>query len=241
MRVKVCGLTLVRDLRLAEAAGAEYVGIIVEANSPRALGAQAASLLARAAKAKPVYVTVDLEEDRLVALAELRAPAAVQLHGVETPDQIEGLRQRLPGGIELWKAVSLPVGAGPKEIQTALALAAGAAQAGAARVVLDTRVGGRSSGSTSVRLALDVAREFVSGCPVPCALAGGLSPDDLQETWDWVGPWALDLSSRLERSPGVKDPARMRRLAEVLTSGGRPEAERRPESEQSGAHDAGDG
>lgn len=217
MRVKVCGLTLLRDLRLAERSGAAYVGFVVEAESPRSLRADAAALLARAAHAQRVYVTVDMEPDRLLALAEGTRPAAVQLHGSEDPDRIAGLRARLPAEVEVWRACSLPAQAGPRDVDEALGPAREASAAGVARVVLDARVGDRSGG-TGVQLPIEQTAEFVQGCPVPCLLAGGLTPDDLMEVWRRARPWALDLSSGLECRPGVKDPAKVRRLGEILSA-----------------------
>ena len=107
----------------------------------------------------------------------------------------------------------------PGEVGEALGLAREAGAAGAARVVLDARVGQRSGG-TGVRLPIEQAVEFVQGCPVPCLLAGGLTTDDLAEVWEQVRPWALDLSSGLECRPGVKDPATLQRLGEVLAAAG---------------------
>jgi phosphoribosylanthranilate isomerase len=217
MRVKLCGITLVRDLRLAEYAGANYVGIVVEADSPRALSQDAAALLARAARLPAVLVTVDMDRERLLALSANAAPAALQLHGRESAEHIASLREALPPDVEIWRAVSLRPNCSEAEIDGVLATAKEALEAGAARIVLDARVG-EKSGGTGQRIPVAVARQFVAKCPAPCVLAGGLGPDDLRDVWHQVRPWALDLSSKLERQPGIKDPAKMRRLAEVLSS-----------------------
>ncbi|MCD6351867.1 MAG: phosphoribosylanthranilate isomerase [Armatimonadetes bacterium] len=223
MRVKVCGLKLMRDVRLAEAAGAAYVGFIVEAPSPRSLEAGAAALLARAARVNPVYVIVDLAADKLLTLVERQRPAAVQLHWDVSAEEIAALRSELPAEVELWRVCSLPAEAPDAALADQLRVAAEAAEAGAARILLDTRVGDRAGG-TGVRLPLEVAAAFVSQCTVPCLLAGGLAPEDLPELERQISPWAFDLSSKLERSPGVKDPARLAELRRVIQAAGREDA-----------------
>ena len=219
MRFKVCGLTLIRDLRLAERAGAEYVGFVVEADSPRAVTKWRAAMLARAARAKPVYVTVDMPINDLVELVQFQQPAAVQLHGDESAETIKALVSQMGDKVAVWKALSMPadLDQARAELDSLVQKAQQYKEAGAQAILLDTRLGGRSGG-TGVSLPLCVAREFVQQCPLPCILAGGIGPDNVLEVWQQVEPWAVDMSSRLERSPGVKDPAAMKRLAEVLAA-----------------------
>jgi phosphoribosylanthranilate isomerase len=217
MRVKVCGLKLLRDVRLAEAVGAAYVGFVVEADSPRALPALAAALLARASRAPAVYVTVDMPPEHLVKLVRRQRPAAVQLHGRETPAEVADLRAALPAEVEIWKALALEPEASETQVDDLLAQADEYARLGVARLLLDTRRGERSGG-TGVALPRALAAQFVARAPRPCILAGGLSPADLPEVWQMVQPWALDLSSGLEAKPGVKDPAKLCCLGKVLAS-----------------------
>ena len=215
MRVKVCGITLVRDMRLAEAAGAEYIGFVVEAPSPRAVSRFVAAMLARAARAKPVYVTVDMAIDELCRMVELQRPAAVQLHGHEDSEAVRELRRRVGQGVELWKALAVR---DRDTLSRACQEAEVFAAAGVDRVLLDTRVGGRG-GEESGKFPLELAAEAVQAMPLPCIIAGGLVPEILPAVWEQARPWALDISSGLERQPGQKDPGRMRELAEVIAAG----------------------
>ncbi len=220
MRVKVCGLTRLIDLRQAEWAGAEYVGFIVEVErSPRSVPAEVALALRRAARAKPVFVVAGMDLDRLAELAGQGRPAAVQLHGSEGADYIKALRGRLPEEVEIWRAVGLEAGREAEQLQAALRQASEAVEAGAARILLDAAVAGQSGG-TGRRVALEAAAQFVGLCPAPVILAGGLRPEVLEEAWKATGCWALDLSSGLEREPGIKDGAKMRELARVLGRAG---------------------
>ncbi|MBC7287361.1 MAG: phosphoribosylanthranilate isomerase [Armatimonadetes bacterium] len=209
MRIKVCGLTLIRDLRLAEWAGAEYVGFVVEAPSPRAVTATVAAMLARAARARRVYVVVDMLPDRLIELVRRQRPDAIQLHGHETPDELHQLHEAL-GEVEAWKALALT-----ERRKDILVAANEYVKAGAARIVLDMRIGGRGA-EASPTVDFDLAAELVRQIPVPCVVAGGLRPDTLAEAWEKVRPWALDISSGLEEAPGRKSPALMQQLRTLL-------------------------
>ncbi|MEA2553064.1 MAG: phosphoribosylanthranilate isomerase [Fimbriimonadaceae bacterium] len=65
-------------------------------------------------------------------------------------------------------------------------------------------------GGTGVKLDLDFAAEFVQRCPVPVILAGGLNPDNVAEAVERVRPYAVDVSSGVEETPGVKSAFLMR-------------------------------
>ncbi len=214
MRVKVCGLTLLRDMRLAEAAGAEYVGFVVEAPSPRAVSRNVAAALARAARAKPVFVVVDMPIDDILALVAVQKPAAIQLHGSETADYVRQLRAAVAPDIELWKALAVR---DERSLTQAAEAAQQLADAGVARILLDTRTGGRGA-DQSPTFPLDLAAAAVNKIPLPCIIAGGLTPELLPEIWRTARPWAVDLSSSLEAAPGRKSPARMKALAQAIAS-----------------------
>lgn len=218
MRVKVCGLTLLRDLRLAEAAGAEWVGVVVEAPSPRAVGREVAVALARAARKPVVFVVVNMPVADLCAFAEKARPTAFQLHGGETTEFVAEARAALPTDVEIWCAMAPGEGTRQENLDCLTSQAHEMAQAGATRIVLDARLGGRGT-ETSPRLDLAFARDFVAASPLLCLVAGGLGVDDLVQVWQTVRPFGLDLSSGLELRPGVKDPAKMKKLEQLVRAG----------------------
>jgi len=116
----------------------------------------------------------------------------VQLHGEEDGDYIAGLRNMLPDSVEIWAA-----GAVGRDVPEA--------RMNADRTLFDSQIGGRSGGTG---IAFDWARvagraELESGL-----LAGGLNPDNAAAAAR-VGAWALDVSSGIEASPGIKDPAKL--------------------------------
>jgi len=93
-RVKICGLTRPEDVAAAIGAGADYLGFIVEAKSPRKLlVAQAAKLSLPAKGITPrVAVTVNAKDDILSAIAALMQPDFIQLHGDETPARAAAIK-----------------------------------------------------------------------------------------------------------------------------------------------------
>lgn len=215
-RVKVCGLTTPGDARLAAEAGAALGGLVFAEGSPRRVTAAAAEAVA-AARALPLAgVFVNDDPDRVASLARALDLVAVQLHGDETEADIAHLRRRLPPGCAVWK-VARPPARPAGDVYTFLepVCTPGAAPD---RLVFDTPSPG-ARGGTGV--AFDWS--LVAGHPaLPSSLlAGGIGPDNAVAARA-VGPWALDVGSRIESAPGRKDPARLARLFDALRGPSRP-------------------
>ena len=83
------------------------------------------------------------------------------------------------------------------------------AEVGVARIVLDSRVRGMSGG-TGITCDWSVAAQVVARSPLPVMLAGGIAPENVREAIASVRPAGVDVSSGVERAPGVKDPAAVR-------------------------------
>lgn len=212
--LKVCGLTRLADVRGAEAAGADFCGLIVEIpRSPRSITREQAVLLARGVRARPVLVVEDMRPAEIAALADATHAAAVQVHGGDA-DYLAAVAQALDGRAELWRPVGLPEQAEDREAAVAAALAEieAALVAGAAAIVLDTR-GPQGAGGTGRACDWEAAAEIVRRSPAPVILAGGLSAGNLAEALGVTGAAGLDLSSSLESAPGRKCPLRARDLA----------------------------
>lgn len=207
--LKVCGLTTIADLRVAQAAGADFLGIVVESPpSPRSLTAVQAEVLVRLAP-NVVIVTTCEDPQRLRAWADAWRPRALQLHG---PAAI-ALARELASATPVWIAIGVPVRGGDAE--AVLATIGEAAAAGAEMVVLDSSVGGRTGG-TGQQTDWTVAARIVAASPLPVLLAGGIGPDNAAAALKQVRPAGLDASSRLESAPGRKAPHRVRALARIV-------------------------
>jgi indole-3-glycerol phosphate synthase/phosphoribosylanthranilate isomerase len=204
-RFKVCGLTRPGDARAAWEHGATWGGLIFAAESPRCVSAETARAVREAAPLRWVGVFVNDDPGRVAALAGELELSAVQLHGEESADYVGALRQRLPEGCELWKAVRVQ-----DELPTR-------AESGADRLLLDAfskdKRGGTGRRFDWALLADHPEKERL-------ILSGGISPENAAEAAA-QGLWALDLNSGVERAPGEKDPARLAALQVALRGEGR--------------------
>lgn len=211
--LKICGLTNLADLRTAQRAGADFLGVVVEAPSPRAVSVEVAAKLAAAAPAQVVAIVVSRDLPFLRRVIREIKPRALQLHGPHAPELVPALASQCP----VWVAVSLPAAeeADPDAEQAALQTIGKAAVAGAEMIVLDTSVRGQSGGTGQVS-DWSVAARIVAQSPLPVLLAGGILPDNAGEALATVQPAGLDASSQLEASPGRKAPAKVRELGRIV-------------------------
>lgn len=208
--IKFCGLTRAADARVAASLGAAYAGVIL-AGGPRHLDlARAREVLdaASGGTTRRVAVFGARPVDEIARAADALALDVIQLHSGTTPDRVLELQQRFAG--EVWAVVSVGSGGGVPGDE--LAAAAGRA----AGVVLDTKVGGRSGG-TGVAFDWRAAVAAVATIRGRARLivAGGLRPANVAEAIAVLAPEVVDVSSGVESSPGIKDPALMRAFAEA--------------------------
>jgi phosphoribosylanthranilate isomerase len=198
--VKICGITRLEDAEAAVAAGARALGFIFWPESPRFLDPHRARAIVSALP--PFVTTVGVFVNQPIAyvngVAALARLSAVQLHGDETIDEAA--------------RVARPV---VKAIGVSAATQAGAADAWPARVTMlvdahDPRRRG-GTGRTidwTVAAAIAARRRTI--------LSGGLTAHNVADAVARVRPFGIDISSGVERAPGIKDHARMRALFEVV-------------------------
>ena len=206
--LKICGLSGVAQIRVAEACGATHVGLIVEvARSPRCLTRSQARLLSRAARVSSVMVTTADQADEVIALARTVQPTVIQLHGAP-PSLVGALRDALPG-VALWLVVVVEAGMAP-DLDVAAAGIESAGAAGADAIVLDSARGGQSGG-TGLAMDWEAAAQLVErAAQTPVILAGGLDPDNVAEAVRRARPAGVDVSSGVESAPNTKSPALIR-------------------------------
>jgi phosphoribosylanthranilate isomerase len=200
VRVKICGITRKEDLDGAAAAGADAVGFVVGvASSPRNIALEKAEKLIRQVPpfVKSVLVTVPASLEDLVETCEALSPDAVQIHG---ENLFGAVREKLPATL-LIRAVK----ANPTDAVDNAAKAAKRFDA----VFLDSFVQGKHGGTGVIHdwnLSLHIKQAIH---PKPLILAGGLNPENVAEAVRTVEPYAVDVSSGVERQPGVKDNRKM--------------------------------
>jgi phosphoribosylanthranilate isomerase len=196
--IKICGTTSVQDAQLAAAAGAHYLGIIVDfPPSPRHIALPDAQEITRDASLPIVAVTVNQSLEQLLRIQEVMAPHALQLHGDESPELV---RQLVQNGVRVWAVAS-------GERQAVLARAREMSDAGAEVILVDARITnaqGTIYGGTGHVADWEAARLLVDeGHRV--ALAGGLNPQNVHAAIEQVQPWLVDVISGVEACKGVKD------------------------------------
>jgi len=202
--VKVCGVTNLDDALAALDAGADMLGFNFYARSPRYVTpAEARKIIERlpdGVTCVGIFVNepAPAEVERIARAAGL---GAVQLHGDETPEYCQSLR-------DLTTIKALRVGAD----YTPESAAAYETDA----VLLDAYVAGERGGTGHT---FDWALATLTRERVPrLFLAGGLNPDNVAAALAAVRPYAVDVCSGVETSPGRKSPALMRRFVEQVKS-----------------------
>ncbi len=212
MRVKICGITQVEQGQAIAAMGATALGFICVPQSPRYVSWEQirAIVLQLPPEVDRVGVFANAAFSEIVQVVTQAGLTVVQLHGNETSDFAQQVRQQLPG-IELIKAV---------RVRSTEQLADLEQDLEQYRHCIDTLLldayhpdvlGG--TGKTLDWQALQAFRPFC-----PWLLAGGLTPDNVRSALSMVQPDGIDLSSGVERSPGDKDLQKVAALFKALQS-----------------------
>ncbi|NER64657.1 phosphoribosylanthranilate isomerase [Pseudomonas sp. MAFF212427] len=193
VRSKICGITRIEDALAAAEAGADAIGLVFYAKSPRAVTVrQARAIIA----ALPPFVTtvglfVNASRCELNELLEAVPLDLLQFHGDETPADCDGFNRS-------WiKALRVRPG---DDLQAQCRH-----YANASGILLDTYVAG-VPGGTGEAFDWSLVPERLSK---PIILAGGLSPDNVGAAIAQVQPYAVDVSGGVEQAKGIKDPARI--------------------------------
>jgi phosphoribosylanthranilate isomerase len=198
VRIKICGVTRLEDALLASRLGADALGFNFWPGSKRHVSAAAArQIIARLPPfVTPVGVFVNQPEGEMRAIAAETGIQVFQLHGDEPP----GLCSRLP--LPVVKAVPVD------QVSTLSKLLSYEVQA----FLLDTP--SRGYGGTGRPFDWSLAEGVSEAAPV--ILAGGLTPENVADAVRAVRPWAVDVASGVESSPGVKDADRMLRFVTAV-------------------------
>ena len=190
-RIKICGLKEPAHARLAAESGADAVGLVFYPPSPRYVKPGEA---AKVAAALPPYVQavglfVNEEEAAIRAILERVPIDLLQFQGDETPEFCAAFGKPFVRAVRMEEGVDLVEYA--HRFTSARAL------------LLDAHVAGEKGGTGATFDWARVPRE----APLPLILSGGLTAANVGRAVREVRPWAVDVSSGVESSRGVKDPA----------------------------------
>lgn len=193
VKVKICGITRVADALAASEAGADALGFMFYASSPRCVSHELAAEISRELPpfVARVGVFVNPTEAEVHEAIARCGIDTLQFHGEETPEFCRKF------GLKVIKAF---------RIRDAASLQATVAYSGEAWL-LDSYVAGQLGG-TGARFNWDLAVEAVRSRR-PVILAGGLTPENAAEAVRQVRPYGLDVSSGVESAPGLKDAAKV--------------------------------
>lgn len=195
MKIKLCGLSRVADIQIANELSPDYIGFVFWERSKRNVSPDTASKLRKALSPEilAVGVFVDEEPDKIVSLLSSGIIDVAQLHGTEDEEYILALRKltdkpiikafRIESEYDIIKAE----------------------ESSADYVLLDS---GKGTGKVfDWKLLQNIRR--------PYFLAGGLSPDNAEEAIEALHPYALDVSSGIE-TDGYKDEKKMRAFVHAV-------------------------
>ncbi len=213
-KIKICGVRDVSTARVAAEGGADFIGLVFVPRSPRHVTDEQAMEIADSLDTSVAAVGVfkDTPPSEIERLAEAVGLAAVQLHGDYTPEDVRRLAP-----IQVIGAISFEEGFEPvlrawiearKDLWNLMA------------VMVDTPDPTRLGGGTGKTFDWDRLRKTLDrvGPGSPLVLAGGLTAENVQQAIQVVHPWAVDVSSGVERERGVKDHGKIQAFCEAVRS-----------------------
>ncbi|GAB4315022.1 MAG: phosphoribosylanthranilate isomerase [Candidatus Sumerlaeia bacterium] len=200
VKIKICGIRRLQDASAALEAGADYIGLIFYRRSPRSISLKRALALMKhlrcgGREVKAVGVFVNAPMDEVVNTARALDLFAVQLHGDEPPEYVHALNPV----VRTIKAFRIKDAASLQRLPEFESWA-----------VLFDAYHPSEYGGTGQQFNYDLLKDITLERRV--FLAGGLTADNVAEAERLVRPFALDVSSGVEKSPGVKDPEKIRRF-----------------------------
>lgn len=187
-RIKICGITSSEDALAAVAAGADALGFVFYAKSPRAVSPEQTAAIIRSLPPFVTTVGLFVNADRATINATIATSGldAIQLHGDESPQDCLFPGQRVIKALRIKDSASLER----------------AADYEVSALLLDTW-SERGYGGSGEVFDWHLLKDFASHHPV--ILAGGLNPKNVVDAIRQVRPYAVDVSSGVEAAPGEKD------------------------------------
>jgi phosphoribosylanthranilate isomerase len=202
-RIKICGLTREADVAAAAEAGADAVGFVLYAKSPRHVSLARAAVLARGLPpfVMPVCLFVNAGGADIAAACAAIPQALLQFHGDETPTECDAVGRPYLRAVRMTAGLDL--------------LDCAHRYANAQALLLDAAVDGYGGGGKVFDWSLippDLSAEIRSRL----VLSGGLNPANVIDGVLHARPFAVDVSSGVESAKGIKDAVLMRRFCQAV-------------------------
>lgn len=194
--IKICGIKSIAMLDATIDAGADMVGFVHFARSPRHVSIEEIATLISAARGRiETCVLLVNPDNSCVAEVAALGPDWIQLHGPESPHRVEAIRAE--AGVEIMKAV--PIGSAEDVAHIAQFVEV------ADRILLDAKPPKGADRPGGLGDTFDWSLLESLDPSVPFMLSGGLTPQTVAEAIRTVRPFGVDVSSGVESAPGVKD------------------------------------
>jgi len=220
-KIKICGITNLKDMELVSSSGADYAGILLNvAVSPRSVDVKKAKSLCRRARI-PVIILLWQPTFKEVEIAYNRVkPYAFQLLSQEKQELVAEIKSKIPD-IMVWKSIHLPsleectdinIGEVKTRINTYV-------DNGVDAILVDTVYKSGSNiqhGGTGKISNWNTVVELFKNLDVPVFLAGGITPSNVRDAINKVNPYGIDVASGVEKEKGVKDPVKVRELIRTV-------------------------
>ncbi len=203
--IKICGINTAEALEAAVDAGAEYLGFVFHPSSPRAIDAETARYLTNKTPTTVMNIGlfVDPSPAEITKILECADLDMLQLHGNETPEQVQAIRSQC--GLPVMKAIRVSSKADLEYVP--------AYEKVCDWLLFDTKSDKAMGGSgESFDWNLLSGMFFLK----PWMLAGGLNADNVTQALAALSPKAVDVSSGVEDAPGVKSPAKIKNFIETV-------------------------
>lgn len=212
IKAKICGLTTLDSLQAAIDGGATFIGFVFFDKSPRNISLQQAELLAREIPDHVILcgVFVNPNDDHLAATLDKIPLDLIQLHGTETPERVQEIKDRFRRPVMKAFAIS-----DARDITHAKSYGAVADM-----LLFDAKappgMENALPGGNGLSFDWPLIRDHY--WPVPWMLSGGLSSENVREALTQSGADMVDVSSGVEQAPGVKDPDKITAFLKAIKS-----------------------
>ena len=209
-QAKICGINSRDAVRESIDGGADFVGLVFYPRSPRAVTAIEAAQLVHGIPdhVSKVGLFVDLGDDMMTAILSQVSLDLLQLHGAETPARVQEIRQLT--NIPVMKAIRVATESDITEANSYVDVAD--------RILFDAKAPPDMKGALPGGNAVTFDWNLLAGRKWPCPwmLSGGLHAGNVAAAIATSGTPSVDVSSGVESSPGIKDPARIREFLTIV-------------------------
>ncbi|MCK4401595.1 phosphoribosylanthranilate isomerase [bacterium] len=226
-KIKICGITNLKDIELVSSSGADYAGILVNVSvSQRSVDIKKAESLCSKARIPVVILLWHPAFKEIEFIYNRLKPYAFQLLSMENPELVAEIKSKIPD-VMVWKSIHLPsseqviaqgIDTNISDMRTRVNTYV---NKGTDVILVDTvyrSVTSVQHGGTGKISNWNTVVELTKDLDVPVFLAGGITPSNVKDAINRVNPYGIDVASGVEKEKGIKDPVKVRELVKTVRS-----------------------